>query len=79
MCMYCDKLYSGNSSENLSHAKINANGVMVALMVSYIGENDELQPTLRTVLMDNHGECIAAEEIYISWCPVCGRKLKQES
>ena len=79
MCVYCDKLYSGNSSENLSHAKINANGVMVALMVSYIGENDELQPTLRTVLMDNHGENIAAEEIYISWCPVCGRKLKQES
>ncbi len=79
MCVYCDKLYSGNSSENLSHAKINANGVMVASMVSYIGENDELQPMLRTVLMDNHGEYIAAEEIYIGWCPVCGRKLKQES
>jgi hypothetical protein len=76
MCKYCENLFTGNSSENLVHSDVIANGVYVASSVSFIGENDNDEPVICTTLMNNHGENVASDEIVISWCPVCGRSLK---
>jgi len=76
MCKYCDKLYSGNSSENLSHAEIYANGVYMGFIVTCIEENDDDQPVLCTVLMNNNGESIVSYSLVIGWCPACGKPLR---
>ncbi len=76
MCKYCKNLFTGNSSENLVHSDVVANDIYVASIVSFIGENNEDEPVVSTVLMSDHGESIASDEIVIGWCPVCGRSLK---
>ena len=79
MCKYCDNLFSGNSSENLNHAEINANGVFMGGIVTCLEENEANQPVLSTVLMNNHGENIASNSIIIGWCPICGKSLKSRN
>lgn len=75
MCKYCKNLYSGNSSEILNRADISANSVFMGSIISSVGENEDSQPTISSVLMNNQGEVIASDETIIGWCPVCGRRL----
>ena len=73
MCKYCEKLYSGNSNEYLNFAKLFTNGVLAGLIVSVIEENDDDQPVLCTMIMNDHGELIASDYTIVALCPVCGR------
>ena len=77
MCKYCEKLFTGNSSENLNEAEIHANGVFMGSVVTFLEENDDDQPVLRTILMNDHAEAIATDGVIIGWCPICGRKLSK--
>lgn len=75
MCKYCENLFMGNSNKFLSDAKVRANNVFIASVITFIGEDKNDKPVLCTVLVDNHAVSITSEEIAINWCPVCGRKL----
>ena len=76
MCKYCKNLYTGNPSEYLTHADTSAKGVFIELY-SLRSARMMVCATIRSVLMNNQGEEIVAEEIIIGWCPVCGRSLKE--
>jgi len=48
----------------------------MGFIVTCIEENDDDQPVLCTILMNNHGESIAFDSMVIGWCPVCGKPLR---
>lgn len=76
MCKFCNQLFTGNVGNYLSDMEIEFNGIPSIGIQTYL-EDDGNDPYLITVCdRAPDGKILVAQKISISYCPICGRKLK---
>ena len=78
MCVYCQKLFTGNSCEYMNHAKIEVNGAKIFDLITSLSTDDYERPVLQTIMLSEYGMTISKTDILVAFCPSCGRELRQD-
>ena len=78
MCKYCKETFTGNTNDDLVGVEIKVNGLSLFGIHTYVDDSNG-KTYIKSHLDDEHGRYIAAETMEIFYCPVCGRKLRNES
>ena len=81
MCIYCEETFKGDTNEYFTDMPVEMNGVEIGYITSWIDydETGGSEATLRTMFDTPGGDYICGDSIWINYCPVCGRKLKEET
>ena len=78
MCVYCQKLFTGNCCEYMNHATVEVNGAKIFDLITSLSLDHYERPVLQTIMLSEYGNTIAKTNLLVAFCPSCGRELSQD-
>lgn len=75
MCKYCEMGDTGLGKKNLIDSQHIDLGIIEGIEINSIIQDENV---LSTYLMDECSDVLSEYNIKIKYCPMCGRKLKNE-